>query len=394
MAAKPPYSSDTMGDKLLVDTAADNFRYGLVTGMVILLVMQLIPEGFMLLRESNLTYKPIHMDLDASTPDAATESLKASTSAIQIRDVMQNDQQLYCINPVPELTRTFGSVQVLQHVTLYGPVDDYDLKYLQNIAAIESHLLDEMIWAIGQYRASTTAELKKPLVLDIGANIGWVTANAVKAGARVAAFEARPSMIQGLRKTLCSSPWMMESVVLYPMQLGLGTEDCIYINLDFVGYASDSSVVCAKEPGAVFGVPIGAVRVTRLAQYTSGAQLVVSSLDKLFDEHIQVMKVHLDGSRSLVLEGADALLRQGLVSYIILRVEEPMRQLTGKDQVLSFLRADKYACSFFGFQGPPIHDLDDFSPSSLPQNVYCSLTRAAESVKDVPPISLRSRKAM
>ena len=59
-----------------------------------------------------------------------------------------------------------------------------------------------------------------------------------------------------------------------------------------------------------------------------------------------------EGGRPLVLQGAEALLCQGLVSYIIPRVDEPMRQPAGKDQLLSFMHAHKYACSYFGFWGP------------------------------------------
>ena len=402
-----------MGDKL-GDSAANKFGFGLVTGMATALVIQLMFLVPLLLRQPypNLpaarvvSWKMLKWEPNATTPTgplpAVLESVKAdSTTIAQIKDVMQSKQQLYCSNEVPELPRGMGSVQVSQHVTLYGPVNNGDLKYFQNTATIDSHMTDEVNWAIGQYRTPTTGELIKPLVLDIGAGIGWVTANAIKAGARVAAFEARPSMLQGLHKTLCSSPWMMESVVLYPMLLGLDTGDCVYVNLDSDGISSHGRSVCESEAEAVFGLPSGSLRATSWSQYTHGAQLVVSSLDKLFDQHIQLMKVHVHGSRPLVLEGAEALLRQGLVSHIILRVDEPMLQLAGKYQLLSFLHAHGYACSYFGFQGPLIQESNDYLsgkghvPSNLLyQDAFCSLRRAAESAKEVAPISVRSRKNM
>ena len=410
-ATKPRYATDdTMRDKL-VARAAIKFGYGLVTGVPFTLVIKLILLVPTLVRNSNcsgsfVSSKLLQWESNASAPPigptkATLQSVKAKPTIVaEIRDVMQSNQQLYCNNEVPELPRGIG-VQVLQPhgVTLYGPVDNYNLKYLQKTARLESHMMHEMVWAIGQYRASTTAEPKKPLVLDIGADIGWVTANAVKAGARVAAFEARTSMLWGLHKTLCSSPWMMESVVLYPMDLGLDTGDCIYISSD--GYDSDSRKVCLNESEPYPGLPIGAMRVTRWPQDTS-RYLVVSSLDKLFDEHIQVMKVDVhsdEGSRPLVLQGAEALLRKGLVPYIILRVDEPMLQFAGKGHVLDFLQAHNYACSYFGFQGRAIQDMDDYLngkgrlPSdNLYDNVYCYLKRAAETVKDFAPVSVRSRK--
>lgn len=66
--------------------------------------------------------------------------------------------------------------------------------------------VDEWLWAIRQWKppslAAAAARAKPdmmasilptpsdgPLVVDIGANVGWFAANAAAAGARVAAFE-------------------------------------------------------------------------------------------------------------------------------------------------------------------------------------------------------------
>ena len=97
-------------------------------------------------------FKPIHIDFDASTPYAVMEGVKAPSSVIHIRDVMQSNQQPYCSNPVPELPRSFGSVQALQHVSLYGPVDSYMLSLLHDIGSFQGHLTKDMLWAIWQYK--------------------------------------------------------------------------------------------------------------------------------------------------------------------------------------------------------------------------------------------------
>ena len=125
------------------------------------------------------------------------------------------------------------------------------------------------------------AEPSKPLVLDIGVNVAWVKANAVKADARVAAFEARTSPVH---RTFCSAPWLKESVVLYPTHLGFDTGDCISISSD--GYDSDSRKVCLNGiPEAFLVPPIGAVRHRVFLQHTT-AKLVVSSLESCLTRHI------------------------------------------------------------------------------------------------------------
>ena len=392
MAMRIRCAADTMPGDI-------KFGYGLATGMAIAVAIQILFMLPLVLRNPNsfgtfVSSKLLQWEPNTSVPtNSLPESVKADPTTIaQIRIVMKGNQQLYCSNEMPELPKGTGRVVASDKVTLHGPVDSYTLSHLQDIGTTQGHLMREMLWAIRQYKVPANAEPKGPLVLDIGANVGSVAVNAVKAGARVAAFETRPSMVHSLRRTLCSAPWLIESLVLYPMHLGFDTGDCIAISSD--GYDSGSRKVCLNGmPEAYSGLPINAVRQRTVWSQQTSTQLVVSSLDKLFDEHIQVMKVDVhskEGGRPLVLQGAEALLRKGLVSYIILRVDEPMWLLAGIDQLLSFMHAHNYACSYFGFQGSLIHDMDE----SYDMDVYCSLRRGAESVKEAAPASRRSRKVM
>ena len=148
--------------------------------------------------------------------------------------------------------------------------------------------INEMLWALRAPMFGLAAELPgsvPPLMVDIGANVGWFTLNAAAAGARVAAFEGgmlgggasvlpdhasskcmgcaagscllpcfrawwritvplppsatppthpptpaplrpaagMPSNIQLIRTSLCHSPWLMERTALYAT--GLGDQD-------------------------------------------------------------------------------------------------------------------------------------------------------------------------
>lgn len=60
----------------------------------------------------------------------------------------------------------------------------------------ETTEIQEWLWAIRQWKpapvsstSSSSTDQRRPLTVDVGANLGWFTLNAAAAGARVAAFE-------------------------------------------------------------------------------------------------------------------------------------------------------------------------------------------------------------
>lgn len=90
------------------------------------------------------------------------------------------------------------------NVSLYVyDTDDIVSNQLRSTAHTwEATETEEFLWAIKQFQATRQLQLKQgaaaaaavpsvPLVVDIGANIGWFTLNAAAAKCRVAAFEGK-----------------------------------------------------------------------------------------------------------------------------------------------------------------------------------------------------------
>jgi hypothetical protein len=85
----------------------------------------------------------------------------------------------------------------------------------------EHHVVNQLHWAVQQYKSSfkqqkgmlgrgglqaAAAFYKPPLVVDVGANMGWIMLSAAAQGARVIAFEGEDPLYPG--------PCMMLPVVL------------------------------------------------------------------------------------------------------------------------------------------------------------------------------------
>lgn len=64
----------------------------------------------------------------------------------------------------------------------------------------------ELLWALRQpipQAGGSMGSNKSPLVIDIGANVGWFTINAAAAGARVAAFEGEQAGLLAIQGVGC-----------------------------------------------------------------------------------------------------------------------------------------------------------------------------------------------
>ena len=275
----------------------------------------------------------------------------------QVRpDMVDSHQQLYScdtliamVSPLPMGVRT---AKALGKITLHGSVDDFELQFIHNTGGFNDGLMTELLWAI---RQSQYIDQKRPLVVDIGARVGWVTANAIKAGARVVAFEDRPFNIRCLYYSFCSSPWLMDSALLYPINLGSRAEECTVVNSDAKGTLSERS--CVQRGDFAPGLVMNTLNNWRATGWSDRSyRQAVLPLDNIISEHVQVLKVYMyaQGSTLDVLQGALALFKQELISYVILQVHKPMYQVAGESEVLSFLFARNFRCSYSGFQGPPI----------------------------------------
>jgi FkbM family methyltransferase len=86
---------------------------------------------------------------------------------------------------------------------------------------------------------------KPPLMVDIGANVGWFSLNAAAAGGRVVAFEAMPSNIALLRRSFCANPWLAERIALFGTGLGSKRSTCGIIS--GLNNKGDGHTVCSDD---------------------------------------------------------------------------------------------------------------------------------------------------
>jgi hypothetical protein len=274
--------------------------------------------------------------------------------------------------PFPHRPLQGWGVYSLGDITLHGP-KAYRLKQNnQKTGNFNSQLISEMTWAIGQQIQPTS---HKPLVVDVGPGLGWITAHAVKAGARVFAFEATPIAVQYLYHSLRTSSLLMDSALLYPIGLGAVTEECIVIDASKSRYSTYAKRLChAIKDQNVSALARQTFHEWRAAAWSDRAYRVgVAPLDKVVKkEHVHVLKVYVEDSTiDMLQQGARALLRQGRISYIILQVNESMVALDAAiEQLVCMLASNNFRCSHTGFQGPPI---EESNMSLNPRNIYCTL---------------------
>ncbi|KIY99432.1 hypothetical protein MNEG_8530 [Monoraphidium neglectum] len=207
-----------------------------------------------------------------------------------------------------------------------------------------------------------------PLVVDVGANIGWFTLKAAEAGARVAAFEAMASNIQLVRTSLCANPGLMDRVALY--NTGLGTQRATCSIISDVSNMGDGHTICDKDTKDV----IKQWKSEFGRDYVVRGEMRVRRLDSLIEEDVQFMKIDVEGFEAEVLKGAAQLLDNHNVWFIAAACNHNKLKEAGKAEYLKFLNDQGYYISTQGFQGPFINidDIEAGRPSSLPSHsLYC-----------------------
>lgn len=212
---------------------------------------------------------------------------------------------------------------------------------------------------------------ESPLLVDVGANVGWFSLNAASAGARVAAFEAMGANARLLRASLCANgPRLMDRVALFAAGLGSSRADCSVIS--DAKNRGDGHTVCNSRTGgdgAIIGSaaatgggggPGDAEAVAREwtlktgRKYEARGAVSLFRLDALVDEDVQVMKLDVEGHELEALKGADRLLRERRVWHLMAECDASLPSVgeAGKDALLRLLDERGYYVSTFSFRGP------------------------------------------
>ena len=120
----------------------------------------------------------------------------------------------------------------------------------------------------------------RPVLVDIGANLGVFSLVAAALGYDVIAFEAMARNVDAIHQTLCWNPELQERVTLFPYGLGDADRSCAVLSGD--RNVADGHLVCSEEEWEPYKGEFQAralVHSVRLDDYLAGVQAHVVKMD-------------------------------------------------------------------------------------------------------------------
>lgn len=220
------------------------------------------------------------------------------------------------------------------------------------------------------FRPATWRRRRQPLVVDVGANVGTFTLNAAARGAAVAAFEPMSHNLRLLRASLCANPSLMERVALYG--IGLGTKVSTCFMLSDVKNRGNGFTECNRTPEVAKKYYMDTYNLT----FEVRGAMDVMRLDDVIDADVQVMKLDVEGYEAEALKGAERLLENRNVWFILTECNFGILKATGVMSFLKFLDRRGYYVSRQSFKGPFIdpEDIKSGKPgtAAIDGNLYCT----------------------
>lgn len=146
--------------------------------------------------------------------------------------------------------------------------------------------------------------------MDIGANIGWYSLCAIKAGyTSVVSIEANPDTFSSLRNNIKINKFDSKITAL---NLAISNEQKILGITDSA--SSDQNTILSSDPDAI---KVFSVTVDELITH-------LSINEKIY------LKIDVEGAEHLVIEGATASLSKGIISGISIEVVEKNKEYVMK----------------------------------------------------------------
>ncbi|WIA15478.1 hypothetical protein OEZ85_002118 [Tetradesmus obliquus] len=372
MARKPDVRSDK--------TRSWAFR-GRGTGFTLVLSLLLVLFGYVLYlsaaRGSSSSSSSSSSDgsggrCSLSTADLLDAAAAAKLDSLGMRQLMQLQQGLFC-RSAAAAEQMSNTVQVqfkAATVHVYAS-NDMVSNSIAKSSGWETTEVEHVLWALQQTTPQQQQQQQQPpLFVDIGANVGVFSVSAAAAGARVAAFEAMPSNVALLRRSLCSTPWLAQKMALFGTGLGTKSAKCVIIS-DTVN-RGDGHTVCDRDPQTA----VMEAGWSNNHTYEVRGEMTVRRLDTLLAEDVQVMKIDVEGFELEVLQGAQGLLQQHNVWYIMAECNVGIIGRDGQHRFLRFLESMGYYISTHSFSGPflPVDRIRS-GKASIPEpelaNLFC-----------------------
>jgi FkbM family methyltransferase len=169
---------------------------------------------------------------------------------------------------------------------------------------------------------------QKPVVWDVGANVGVTALLAAKCGAEVVAFEPAPETLAELRGHCEANPSLASRITVRPAAVA-EREGTLVLRASIVG-----AVAQLEHPGvSAYGSGVA------VDDADSRVEVPTLTLDTCLEASPAptIVKVDVEGAEALVLEGAAALLARRDAIWIIELHHAPVTQV-----VLSSLAAADY----------------------------------------------------
>ena len=128
-------------------------------------------------------------------------------------------------------------------------------------------------------RSYATSAPRRPVLVDIGANLGVFSLVAAALGYDVIAFEAMARNVDAIWQTLCWNPELRERVTLFPYALGNADRSCAV--LADIGNVGDGHLACSEHTVRSYRhmARRGAAHSVRLGDYLEGVAADVVKLD-------------------------------------------------------------------------------------------------------------------
>lgn len=218
-------------------------------------------------------------------------------------------------------------------------------------------------------------EFEPALMVDVGANIGWMSLSVASAGFKVISVEALHDNLMMLRNSLCANTFK-DNVVIVAVGLGSANSTCYM----FAGTINmgDGIVLCGynNTQQAVAHLPPSGTNDWR---YILRGVTRIRRMDEIFGHlHIKVWKMDVEGYEPNVIGGATKLLENQQIQHVMTEINGPLLYYNETTilYMLTVWERFGYRVSTTGFDGPWLDDKAIKATSQRVKdtfNIYVSL---------------------
>lgn len=182
----------------------------------------------------------------------------------------------------------------------------------------EAHVQKRFLSILSEGKNTTALGGNKPLVLDVGANIGYYTLLSLSLGARVMSFEVNPANLLRLCESLELNPKMIKKEDASLFLKGVWNEEAVIPLV--VPDNPGAAVLNPRAKDAKFSVPT--ITLSGLAKEMGWINDFnhIDKCDNGYSPPVTLLKIDIEGKEPHVITGASKLLQSGAVKNILVEM--------------------------------------------------------------------------